>query len=151
MYKKISESYTPLFKNFYLTDLMILKKNNRNCKLGQNYAVNLILDEMLNQYGIGVFGQFVTGNLTLRGIMIFEGFPEENIEIIKQLYGFKNFTVHIQLKGFDDYALAFDYNIDTEECELQKHSWGSIKDRKSYKSISKMLKEINEKGYENLL
>jgi len=97
-----------------------------------------------------LFGQFERNDMTFRGLRLLDNFPVENEPILKQLYGFENFLAHIQLRGFDDFALAFDYNVDTGECELQKHSWGSIKNRKTYNTLSEMMQDIKGKGFEEV-
>lgn len=150
-YKILTEEYERgLFNNYYLTDLMLLKKKNRNNKTSGNQATYLLLNDKLEQYGMQLFGQFERNEMTFRGLRLLENFPLENEPILKQLYGFKNFLAHIQLRGFDDFALAFDYNVDTGECELQKHCWGSIKKRHKYETLSEMLNDIKEKGYEEV-
>lgn len=59
----------------------------------------------------------------------------------------KNLTAHIQLRGFDDYSTAFDYNTDTGECELQRHSWGTVTHKIKYGTLKDMLNDIENKGY----
>lgn len=152
MYKILTEEHEKgLFKNYHLTDLMLLKKKNRNNKTSGNQATYLLLNEKLEQYGLQLFGQFERNEMTFRGVRLLDKFPVQNEPIIKQLYGFENFLTHIQLRGFDDFALAFDYNVDTGECELQKHCWGVVRKRRKYISLTEMLKDIDEKGCDKVL
>jgi hypothetical protein len=77
-------------------------------------------------------------------------FPIENEPIIKQCYGYSNIKPHIQLRGFDSYCAAFEYNLDSGECELQRHCYGTVTDRINYESLSEMLEDIKLKGYDNV-
>lgn len=151
MYKKLAEEYEDeLFKNFYLTELMLLKKGGRRIKSNENQALHILLRQKLEEYGISLFGQFEYNGLVFRSIRIFDDFPICNEQIIKQLYGYNNLMVHIQLRGFEDFSAAFDYNIETGECQLQRHRFGSITHRIYYDSLEKMMKNLKAKGYDNI-
>ena len=150
-FKKISEEQEIIFENFHLTDLMLYKKNNRNKTICQHFGVFNLLKDKLREYGLDLFGVFERDGLTFRGVRMLQGFPLENEPILKQLYGFNNFKTHIQLRGFDDFAIAFDYDVDSGFCELQKHVYGSIKNRQEYFTLKVMLEDIDRLGYENVL
>ena len=150
-YKKITDlDDNNLFDNYVLTDLMVMKNKGRRVKSNENMAIYILLWEKLKEYGIWLSGYIEAGNITFRGIGLLDGFPLENELILKQLYGFTNLTTHIQLHGFDDFATAFDYNVDTGRCELQRHRYGSVTHRIKYDSLKDMLLDINEKGYDKL-
>lgn len=150
MYKKLTEEYeSGLFNNYSLTELMLLKKKDRKIKLNENTALNIILSQKLEEYGLVLFGRFERNGLTFRGVKMLDDFPIENEPILKQLYGYIDFTTHIQLRGFESFAVAFDYNVDSGNCELQRHSWGTITHRVKFDTLSKMLDHIKVNGYEN--
>lgn len=149
-FKKLTEHYEGLlFENYDLTQLMLLKKNGRRIRANENNAIYCLLQSKLMEYGLSLLHQFERNGLTLRGINLLEGFPIENEPILKQLYGFIDFTAHIGLRGFDSFAVAFDYNVDTGKCELQRHSWGLITDRIDFDTLSEMLRHLEVHGYEN--
>jgi len=151
MYKKVNKEFeSSLFRDFRLTSLMVLKKNGRKIRSNEDQAIYTLLDSKLNEYGIQLFGQFDRGGMTLRGIVLHDEFPIENEPIIAQLYGYDGLITHVQLKGFDSFSTAFDYNVDTKECELQRHSWGTVTHRIKYDSFASMMKELNEKDHENI-
>lgn len=129
---------------------MLLAKNGRSKKNNENPALQELLSEKLEEYGIGMFGRFEKDNIVFRGVRLFDGFPVENEPILKQLYGYDGFVAHIQLKGFDDFATAFDYNVDTGECELQRHSWGTVTDRIKYTTFINMMTDISKRGHEKI-
>ena len=148
--KKLTEEYEgQLFENYNLTGLMLLKKNGRRIKSNENYALTYLLRSKLEEYGLSLFCQFERGGLTFRGVVMLDDFPIENEHILKQLYGYTGFTAHIQLRGFDSFAVAFDYEVDTGKCELQRHSWSSITARISFETLSEMLGHLKVHGYEN--
>lgn len=153
MYKSVlnfeNDDYL-IFRNFNLTELMLLKKNGRRVKLTENYALYNLLKNKLLEYGILLVGQFERSNLTFRSIMIMDELPIENELIIKELYGYFNFTAHIQLRGFEDFSVAFDYELDTGICELQRHCYGSISHRIKFITFKEMIEYIRLNGYDNL-
>lgn len=149
--KKLNGNHEGLiFKYYNLTDLMLLKKNGRKQykKILENSALYQLLYLKLEEYGLSLFGMFERDNMQFRGIRLLQNFPVENEEIIKQLYGYENFTTHVQLNGFDDFATSFDYNTTTGECELQRHSWQSVTNRVKYNSLKSMLKTIGDRTEE---
>jgi len=149
-FKKITEEYDEcLFENYHLTSLMLLKKDGKRIRSNENVCINILLNQKLEQYGLHLFGQFERSGLTFRGVRILENFPIENEPIFKQLYGYDNFTTHIQVCGFDDFALAFDYNVDNGECELQKHRFGSVIGRLKFNQFSQLIEHLKLNGYEN--
>jgi hypothetical protein len=151
IYKKLTEEYEgQLFKNYNLTELMLLKKKDRKIKINENSALCELLIQKLEEYGLSLFGQFERDNLTFRGIRMFDDFPIENEPILKQLYGYIDFTANIQLRGFDNFAVAFNYNVDSGECELQRHSWGTVTHRLKFSSLFVLLEYIKTNGYDNL-
>lgn len=150
MYKKLTEEYEEqLFQNYNLTDLMLLKKKERKIKFNENSALYILLRQKLEEYGLSLFGQFERNDLTFRGVIMLDDFPIENEPILKQLYGYIDFTTHIQLRGFDNFAVAFDYNVDTGKCELQRHSLGSVTHRIKFDTLSEMLEYLKINNYEN--
>lgn len=150
MYKKFTEEYEEqLFQNYNLTELMLLKKKERKIKFNENSALYILLRQKLEEYGLSLFGQFERNDLTFRGVRMLDDFPIENEPILKQLYGYIDFTAHIQLRGFDNFAVAFDYNVDTGKCELQRHSWRSVTDRINFDTLSEMLEHLKVNDYEN--
>ena len=150
MYKKLTEEYEEqLFQNYHLTDLMLLKKKDRKIKFNENSALYILLRQKLEEYGLSLFGQFERNDLTFRGVRMLDDFPIENEPIIKQLYGYIDFVTHIQLRGFDNFAVAFDYNVDNGKCELQRHYWGSVTHRINFDTLSEMLEHLKVNGYEN--
>lgn len=150
MYKKLTEEYKEqLFQNYNLTDLMLLKKKERKIKFNENLALYILLRQKLEEYGLSLFGQFERNDLTFRGVRMLDDFPIENEPILKQLYGYNDFTTHIQLRGFDNFAVAFDYNVDTGKCELQRHSLGSVTHRINFNTLSEMLEHLKVNDYEN--
>ena len=59
MYKKLTEEYEEqLFRNYNLTDLMLLKKKERKIKSNENSALYILLRQKLEEYGLSLFGQF---------------------------------------------------------------------------------------------
>lgn len=150
MYKKLTEEYEEqLFENYNLTDLMLLKKKGRKIKFNENPALMILLTQKLNEYGLSLFGQFERNNLTFRGLIMRDNFPIENEPIIKQLYGYVGFVTHIQLCGYDNFSVAFDYNVDSGKCELQRHSYGTITHRINFDTLSEMLEHLTVNGYVN--
>lgn len=151
VFKKLGEeSDDRLFTNFGLTELMILRKNGRRVKANENNCLHLLLTEKLKEYGLSLFGQFESDGLEFRSVRMLEGFPLENEPILSQLYGYTGFTAHVQLRGFDNFAAAFDYNVDTRKCELQRHCYGTVTNRIQYGTLSEMLADIKLKGYDNI-
>lgn len=151
MYKKLSENFEEgLFENYNLTEIMLLAKNGKKIKANEVTALYLLLNSKLEEYGIYLFGQFERQNLLFRGIRLLDDFPIENEPIIKQLYGYTNYIPHIQLRGFDEYATAFDYNTENGKCELQRHCFGTVTHRIKYDTLKDMLLDIKEKTYDNL-
>lgn len=148
--KKLTEEYEgQLFENYNLTGVMLLKKNGRRIKSNESYALTCLLRSKLEEYGLSLFCEFERDGLRFRGVIMSDDFPIENEPILKQLYGYENFIAHIQLRGFDSYAVAFDYNTTNGKCELQRHSWGSVTDRMSFETLSEMLNHLKVNGYEN--
>lgn len=149
-YKKLTEEVDEgIFWNYSLTDLMLLRKNGRKIKSNENVALTTLLRNKLEEYGMALSLNFEREGLMFRGITMLDGFPIENEPILKQLYGYNNFIVPIILRGFDDYSISFDYEVDTGMCELQKCSWGTVRNRLKFKTLREMLTYIKEKGYEN--
>ncbi|MGQ1929023.1 hypothetical protein [Ornithobacterium rhinotracheale] len=136
-----------LFQYYCLTDLMILEKNGRTVKSNDNIAIHYLLQSKLNQYGIGLQHGFKEGNIIFRGIKLFPEFPLENEPIIKQLYGFENFEVNINLRAFDDCAYVFDYNTDSGRCNFKKLSFGATIFEKDFKTMREMFEHIEKEKY----
>lgn len=153
-YKKVDEgdfSDYHIFRYHNLTELMLLKKNGKKCN---KLVYNIVLDELLSQklveYGLQLFGQFESDGLVFKSVRLLDNFPIENEVILRQLYGYDNFKAHIQLRGFYDFSTAFDYDIETGECELQKHVYQTIRSRIKYKTLSDMLDDLKQYGYKNV-
>lgn len=141
-----------LFRDYQLTDLMLIEKDGRKVNKKNSYAIMHLLRETLEKYGITVSGLGVAVNeLVFRAIWIPEDFPIENEPILHQLYGYNGIDVPIALYSDDDCSISFLYNVDSGKCVLEKSSWGSVKASKNYESLSNMLSDIREKGYENVL
>jgi len=124
MYKKLTEEYEEqLFQNYNLTDLMLLKKKDRKIKSNENSALYILLRQKLEEYGLSLFGQFERNDLTFRGVRMLDDFPIENEPILKQLYGYIDFTTHIQLR--------------------------SVTHRINFNTLSEMLEHLKVNDYEN--
>lgn len=150
MYKILTEEYEDgLFDNYSLTNLMILQKKGRRVKSNENPGLYILLRQKLLEYGLSLNGEFEKNDMKFRCIRMLTDFPIENEPILKQLYGFDNLTVHILLRGYDNFALAFNYNVDTGKCELQRHSWGIVTDRMDFENLREMLEYLKLKNYEN--
>lgn len=151
MYKKITEEFeSSLFDNYNLTELMVLKKNGKRVKANESLALHCLLSSKLKEYGISLLGSIECNELTFRCISLSEGFPKENEEIIRQLYGYKGIKVHILLRSFYDFSAAFDYDVDSGSCELQRHRYGVITDTITFNNMADMLSYIEKNGYDNL-
>lgn len=149
--KKISDYEGTMFKYYELTDLMLLEKKGRKVhkKILDNTALHELLNQMLEEYGIQLFGQFDRNDMRFRGIRLLKGFPIENEPLIHQLYGYEDFEAYIQLDGFYDFATAFIYNTSTQHCELQRHRWGVVTNRKNYYSLANMIEQIGDRTEES--
>jgi hypothetical protein len=151
MYKRIEDEYDGcLFHGHRLTELMLLKKGKRKYGFNSNPALTILLNEKLQEYGIFLFHTFEEGDMVFRGIGLMVDFPVENEPILPQLYGYDNFTAHIHLTGLQDYAVAFDYDVETGECVLQKHSYGQIVSERRFSNLKDMMEQIRTKGYDDV-
>jgi len=139
-----------LFKNYYLSELMLVKKNGRKT-FGDKYAIHVLLSEYLKEYGIIVTGTTPIfdlnnekSNLEVRGIYIKPSFDIRNEEIIRQLYGYKNSKVNIFMAGGDDCSISFTYNLDDYSCVLEGHCWSSITNKMNFNTFSEMIDFCND-------
>lgn len=142
---KTYDEYDPLFKNFNLTNLITVKKGEKSLISNKlSYPIYTLLKSFLADYGIHIGGMVVIGEYGVTAITIGKDFPVVNEPIIKQLYGYDNAEVNIQLsKTVDqDCAFAFDYNLDTGSCTFNRYEYGTVKLTKKYDSLVAMLKDI---------
>lgn len=150
-FKKIGdhEDDYVLFGNYALTELMLVKKNGRKSGLGENEALNILLRNKLIKYGLTLFGRFETNGLSFRGVRMLKSFPIENEPILQQLYGYDNLTIPVMLNGFEHFSVSFSYEVDTGKCELQKHVFGSIRERMPFENLSSLLDHLQAHGTKN--
>lgn len=142
---KLYDEYENVFKNFNLTNLMITHKGDKSLIAQKlSYPIYTLLKSFLFDYGIIIGGGVHIGEYAVTAVTIGKDFPVENEAIIKQLYGFDNGEVNIQLLKTvdDDCAFAFDYNLDTGECVFNRYEYGTVKLTEKYQSIADMLKDI---------
>lgn len=104
----------------------------------------------MQEYGIFLFHTFEEGDLVFRGIGLMEEFPVENEPILSQLYGYDNFTAHIHLTTFPDFAVSFDYDVNSGGCVLQKYSYGQIVSECRFSNLKDMMERIRTKGYDDV-
>lgn len=150
-YKSVLDnSEAGLFKNYYLTDLMIISKNGRKVRANENRALHILLSKKLMEYGIFLWGYFEEEGVEYKAITALEGIPPENKEIFNQLYGFKNFEVPILIKNYDSYGISFIYNTSSEKCVLQKHAFGELKGSKEFNSFEEMTTYLEEVEYKSI-
>jgi len=152
IFKKLSDDFEGLiFKNYNLTELMILKKNGKKNKFtNESTGLHALLEQKLLEYGLQLFGMYERGGYQLRAVRMLDNFPIENEEIIKQIYGFTNFKAHVMLQGFSEFSTAFDYDVESGECELQMHKWGNLVNSKKFKTLAEMLLAIEKHGHEEV-
>lgn len=85
MYKSFYDyQHSDLFRNYQLTDLVILKKNNRRVRISENPTLFKLLEEKLSQFGIILtrwYFNYKDGKLSFRAIKIRYDFPVENEDI----------------------------------------------------------------------
>lgn len=148
-YKKYDEE-NPLFYNYVLTDLLLVKRNNRKKTIGNSTGVHLILADFLESYGIYLFANVVVEDLHLKSVKIPLDFPEENIPILHQIYGYKDIVVDIQLNGYDSCAYSFGFGTKDGRCELRRHVYGQETHTKRYANLKDLLEEVNSIGYESI-
>lgn len=129
-----------LTKNYCLTDFSKVKKK-------ENYNQYLLVSDVLESYGINMFGAFeVSPDFKVYGVNIHKGFNPINFEIIRQFYGYENITVDIGLMGFtpnNDRSICFiEYNTSKDSIVLKELSFGSECFRKEYDSFKSLWEEV---------
>ena len=140
---KIANPYQPIFKNYALTELVVLKENGRNKQVGNNMSVHLITENFLTEYGVHLWGQTSMGSVNVRYSTISKDIPLENELILQQLYGYKNETVDIGLpSGDEDCAYSFGYHTTNYDCVLKKHYHGEVVKRKAYPNFPAMMLDV---------
>lgn len=145
----IANEYDIVFKDNDLTTLMINSKGNRNLipkKL--SYPIYKLLSAFLANYNIHIGGAVMIGEYEVKAITITPQFDVQNELILRQLYGFSNAKVNIQLayrKSDEDIgAYAFWYNLTDYSCTLEKYVYGDTKESKRYEMLSDMLEFLRD-------
>ena len=143
----IANEYDIVFRDNDLTALMVNSKGNRNLipkKL--SYPIYKLLSAFLANYNIHIGGAVMIGEYEVKAITITPQFDVQNELILRQLYGFSNATVNIQLayrKSDEDIgAYAFLYNLTDYSCTLEKYVYGDTKESKRYEMLSDMLEYL---------
>lgn len=123
-----------ILSDCYLTELMITKSGFKPKKgLGGNFAIFSLLTNYLSDFGINIYGETeLRGSITnellniwVLHIFLDKNIPEENLDIIHNLYGWTNVVVNISLIYNEDYSVNVDYNTETKTCVLKKTVFGT--------------------------
>lgn len=131
-----------IFKDGHLTQLMIAEhKGRRHIKHSISYPLYLLLKTFLYDYGIIIGGAVNIGEYQVTAVTINADFPVQNEPILRQLYSFTAGTVNIQLVKLtdEDCAYAFDYDMVSYKCTLNKYVYGRTVDSKEYDTLAEML------------
>lgn len=137
--KKYSKHKT-IFRNFYLTDLMVIKKGKRK-GLGDNMSVITLTNALLEPYGINLWGGW-TGipDLTLRLANLDEKFPIKNFPILKQMYSWLDVDIYIMIERTENFENGFFFNNQDDKVRMVKYVWGSIEKEIIFNSFAEMWK-----------
>lgn len=130
------DKYNILLNNYYLTDLMIVKRGKRK-GLGGNSSVYMMLSEFLRPYGVHLWGNWsgLPGNILL-GCYLDKRFPAENFPILKQMYGWSNAEIYICLDRNSDCEYGFYFNDSDDTIKLVEYRLGSIVKSAVFKSFA---------------
>ncbi len=143
--KKYDE-FMSIATGFTLTDLIIQPKTKRKSK--KDLASRFLLEEYLRPYGI--YPQLLTRVYNLDktisgseviGCKVDKNIPIENFSILKQMYGFEESLINIIITSDENRQYCFWMNTDTNECELERLEFGSIKFSKKYPDFKEMMDE----------
>ena len=151
--KKLENYYGTIFKNYCLTDLMIIKNGKRK-GTGDNYGAFILTEEFLKDYGIRLFGAW-TGldGYVLRGTYLDKNFPEENFPILQQMYGFTNADIYVCLDRNEICEYGFYFNTETLKIRLVEYRWGDVKKERFFNSFTEFWAERKaaKRDYNKLL
>lgn len=134
-----------IFKDNHLTNLMISEiKGRRNIKESLSYPLYLLLKTFLSEYGIHIGGAVYIGDYQVTAVTITKDFPIENELILRQLYGFTDGEVNIQLAKTkdEDCAYAFNYDLTDYKCTFERYQNFATTHSKTYGTLVEMLKDI---------
>jgi hypothetical protein len=154
-FRIIYQQENELFNNFNLTELCLIKNDKRK-SLGSKHSIYLSLPFILKDTGITFLGSTIlkvdsAQRLEFRHIIIDPNTPVENLFLIDQLYGYTKGKINITLFSHADYEVAFDYDLNTKHCYLQKHVYGTVQEEVRFSSILSMFEKIKEIGFKSIL
>lgn len=149
---KIASEYDPMFRDFVLTELMT-RKNNKRKQIGLNESVYALLASVLPEYGIYLFGSTYLEHyakkeclVELTSCSIDLDFPIENFFVLKQMYGWTNSCVDIQLSLGDkfDGDCAYSFTLHTENDSVILNRWVySSATKIKYNNLKEMFDALN--------
>lgn len=136
-----------------LGELMIVK-NGKKKGAGDSYAVYTLLGEVLEPYGIKLFGNWNgLEGWELRGCTLDKKFPEENFPILQEMYNFIDADIYICLERNEQCEYGFYFNTKTLATKLVEWRWEQIKKFRSFNSFAEFWAERKNcrKKYEKML
>lgn len=136
-----------IFKDYHLTALMTDKHKSKNLiRSTLSYPIHLMLNRVLNPYGIRITGGTMLGDYQVKAISIDRYFPPKNERIIRQLYAFNGGVIHIMFSGAGDCAYDITYDIETMKCAVNKLVHGSTTFSKEYASLNQLMNDVLERS-----
>lgn len=153
---KIASEYDLMFRHYALTELMT-RKNGKKKQIGANDSVYAVLSSVLPEYGIYPFGSTHIEHyaktdcpVEVTGCSIGLDFPLENFFVLKQMYGWDDSCVDIQLslgEKFDgDCAYSFTLNTVDDSIVFNRWVYSSATSIK-YNSLGDLFAALNNVEY----
>lgn len=130
---KIANEYDLIFKDYTLTELLTVQ-NGKKKGLGNNYSSYVAASHILKEYGVylsgntwvsNLYGGYNSPEIKIAGCSIDLDFPLENFFVLKQMYGWDDSCIDVQIslgEKFDN-DCAYSFTMNTVDDSIVFNRW----------------------------